>query len=282
MKSVFSTSAALVLASWTSSLLAADYSDGDLHKNDYKWMQANLMYAYKELPRPEGARTGHDYLELEFGGRSGVLGFYGYVDVFNLTNSEDSDKKDASKTFMKLAPRISLDGLFSTDLTAGPFQEWYFSTLFNWGGGGGQNCQGNTCIKGSDVNNSFWGIGSDLAVPWLGTVGVNLYGLYNLNNKAWNGYMFSTNWFKPFHHFSNGSFLSYQGYIDYQFGADDEFEGASQVSQGGAMFNGLYWHSDRLAAGYGLKLYKDVYLIKDSDGLKTTGTCHYFSVTYKL
>ena len=118
--------------------------------------------------------------------------------------------------------------------------------------------------------------------PGWGKSGLNLYGLYDIDKKAWNGYQISTNWFKPFYSFENGSFISYQGYIDYQFGAKDEFKGSSQATHGGAMFNGIYWHSKHWAAGYGLKLFKDIYLIKDSDSLKSTGISHYFSVTYKL
>ena len=274
-----------VLSICSASAYAADYTDGDRHKNDYNWMQFNLMYALEELPRPKGANSGHDYLEMEFGGRSGVLDVYGYVDVFNLTNSDNSDKKGASKMFMKLQPRFSLDGMFGKDLSIGPFKEFYFSTLFNWGGGGATNCKDidgkRTCIDSADVNNSFWGLGTDVMVPWLGKVGLNLYGLYDLNAKAWNGYQVSTNWFKPFYHFKNDSFISYQGYIDWQF-AKDEFKGNSQSSNGGTMFNGLYWHSNHWAVGYGLKLYKDIYLIKDSDTLKSTGIAHYFAVTYKL
>ncbi|WP_252176486.1 outer membrane protein OmpK [Endozoicomonas sp. 4G] len=250
-------------------VLATEYAD-NIHKNDYKWLQFNLMYAYEELPRPENAKTGHDYLEIEFGGRSGFLDLYGYVDIFNLTNSDDSDKKGSSKTFVKLQPRFSLDAITGRDLSFGPVQELYFSTLFNWGGGT------------TDVNNSFWGLGADVMVPWFGKVGVNLYGLYELNKKAWNGYQVSTNWFKPFIHFENESFIAYQGYIDYQFGAEDEFKGNKQTSSGGAMFNGFYWHSEHWAAGYGLKLYKDIYLIEDSKQLKSTGISHYFAVTYKL
>lgn len=262
------------LSACTAVSYAADYSDGDRHKNDFNWIQFNLMYALEELPRPKDANSGHDYLEMEFGGRSGVLDLYGYVDVFNLTNSSNSDKYEKEKMFMKLSPRFSLDSLFAKDLSFGPVRELYFSTLFNWGGG-------YTKDGFSPVNNSFWGVGADIAFPWLGKIGLNLYGLYDLNEKAWNGFQVSTNWFKPFYHFKNESFISYQGYIDWQF-AKDEFKGKAQASNGGAMFNGFYWHSKHWAAGYGLKLYKDVYLIKDSDGLKSTGVSHYFSVTYKL
>ena len=267
----------LALSLSTSSVLATDYSD-DLRKNDFKWMQFNLMYAYKELPRPDEANTGHDYLEMEFGGRSGILQLYGYVDIFNLANSKSSDKYETEKSFMKLAPRFSLDGIFKKDLSFGPVQELYFATLFNWGGG-------YVKLDGRDpVNNSFWGIGFDISFPWLGTIGLNLYGLYDLNQKKWNGYQVSTNWFKPFYTFANNSFISYQGYIDYQFGVDTVYEKNVQtgVSSGGAVFNGLYWHSEHFSAGYGLKLYKEIYAIKDKDGFKTTGVSHYLSISYKL
>lgn len=259
--------AAGLLAAGTTSAFAADYTDGELRKNDYSFMQANLMYAVNELP----GESSHDYLELEFGGRAGIIDYYGYADVFNITGSDSSDKADAEKIFIKFAPRVSLDGLFQTDLSVGPVQEVYFSTLFNWSGG-----------SSDTVNNSFWGIGADINVPWLGKTGLNLYGLYDLNEKEWNGYQVSANWFKPFHFFDNGSFLSYQGYIDYQFGMNDDTPGLTS-SHGGAMFNGIYWHTDNFALGYGLKAYNDVYGLEDGGWAgKTTGFAHYFAATYKF
>ncbi|WP_263322463.1 outer membrane protein OmpK [Endozoicomonas sp. Mp262] len=257
-------------------VLAEDYND-DLRKNDYKWLQFNLMYALKELPRKESDHSGHDYLEMEFGGRSGFFDLYGYVDIFNLNNHSCSDKKDKEKIFAKLAPRFSLDAISGKDFSFGPVKELYIATLFNWSGGYEKNSEY------EPVNKSFWGLGSDIMVPWLGKTGFNIYGLYDINKKKWNGYQVSTNWFKPFYTFSNSSFLSYQGYIDYQFGAKDEFEGNSQTNHGGCIFSGLYWHSEHFAVGYGLKLYKDIYLIKDdSKVLKSTGTSHYFDITYKF
>ncbi len=237
--------------------------------NDYKWMNLNLMYTHKELPRPKvTANNGHNYFELEFGGRSGALDLYGYVDVFNLTNRDDSDKKGQPKAFMKFAPRLSLTGSLDT---LGPVSDIYFATLFTWGGGA------------RDTNNSFWGIGSDVQVPWFGKMGLNLYGLYDLNKKGWNGLQVSTNWFTPFYTFANGSFITYQGYIDYQFGAKSTFAGNSQAKSGGTMFNGLYWHYDKLALGYGLKLYSNIYLIKNnSHGLKSSGASNFFAVSYKF
>ncbi|BDA61678.1 nucleoside-specific channel-forming Tsx family protein [Shewanella xiamenensis] len=275
--------AATAVAAMSGNAFAADRSD--LHGSDYKWMQFNAMYSIGEKPENPAAGDQHDYLEMEFGGRSGIFDLYGYVDVFNLANqsSSNGDKNPGSgksKLFMKFAPRVSIDALTGKDLSFGPVQEVYFSTLFNWDG-----------LNGEGVNSTFWGVGADVNVPWLGKTGMNLYGYYDMNAKEWNGYQFSANWFKPFYFFDNKSFLSFQGYIDYQFGADEAYfpnkdnvvmKGLS--SNGGNIFFGLYWHSDRYALGYGLKGFKDVYLLTDdgATGLESTGWSHYLSATYKF
>ncbi|WED22443.1 hypothetical protein L3Q72_03300 [Vibrio sp. JC009] len=252
-----------LLAATSAPVFAADYSDGDIHKNDYQWSQFNLMYAVGELP----GESNHDYLEMEFGGRSGIFDLYGYVDVFNLTSDSSSDKAGKDKIFMQFAPRMSLDAVTGKDLSFGAVKELYIASVMEWGGNDGS------------TNNQKIGLGSDIELPWFGKVGLNLYGTYDGNHSDWNGYQISTNWFKPFYTFGNGSFVSYQGYIDYQFGMKDEY---SSSSTGGGMFNGIYWHSERYAVGYGLKLYQDIYGIEDSSALKTSGVSHYFDVTYKF
>lgn len=278
--------AATTLAAISCNAFAADYSD-DTHKNDYKWAQFNLMYAEGEKPSTEDGQ-GHDYLELEFGGRSGVIDLYGYVDVFNITNRDSGDKTDgASKMFMKLAPRFSIDGMTGKDLSFGPVQELYVATLFNIGGGAitGIDADSGDAIVG-DTNNGNIGLGADVMVPWFGKMAMNLYAQYDINAKEWNGFQFSTNWFKPFVNFDNGSFIAYQGYIDYQFAATQNGDiYVPKVSSGGAMFNGIYWHSERYSVGYGLKLYKDVFGIENNAGivgLETTGVSHYFAASYKF
>jgi len=262
-----------LLAATAAPAMAADYSDGDIHKNDYKFLQFNLMGAFKEKGVTESS---HDYLEMEFGGRSGIFDLYGYVDIFNLTSDSSSDKADAdAKIFMKFAPRVSLDALTGKDLSFGPVQELYLASLVQWDGNNG------------GLNTQNIGLGSDVMVPWFGKMGMNLYKTYDSGKKDWNGYHFAVNWFKPFYFFENGSFISYQGYIDYQFGMKDEYNSANE---GADMFNGIYWHSDRFAVGYGLKLFKDVYGFKDDAGLpwdssskaESTGVGHYVSVTYKF
>ncbi|MRI31535.1 hypothetical protein EOPP23_00830 [Endozoicomonas sp. OPT23] len=277
MKLLTKIASAAALTACSFGAMAADYTDGDIHKNDYKWMQFNLMYAFDELPG--GAfgsgdhSSNHDYLEMEFGGRSGALDLYGYLDVFNLSNSDSSDKDGFDKMFLKLAPRLSLDAVTGKDLSFGPVKEVYFSTLLNYGGG--------KSADGDHVENFFYGVGADVEVPWLGKVGMNLYSLYDMNAKKNDGYQFSANWFKPFYFFENGSFLSYQGYVDYQWGVD-KIEGV-KTDKGGATFHGLYWHSERYALGYGMKLFKDVYALDNNEAFaRTTGLGHYIAATYKF
>ncbi|KUE79796.1 hypothetical protein ATO46_17895 [Aeromonas schubertii] len=266
--------AAGLLAAAATPAFAADYS-GDIHKNDYKWMQFNVMHTIGQLPSGD-----HDYndtyLEMEFGGRSGLFDLYGYVDVFDIFDNRHSEKHgygDGKNIFMKFAPRLSLDALTGKDLSFGPVQELYIASLNN--------------VDDTMMENQI-GLGADVMVPWFGKVGMNLYARHATESKyfqeeegTWNGYQFSMNWFKPFYTFSNGSFISYQGYLDYLFGADT-YGRADRNATGVATFHGLYWHSDRYAVGYGLKYFNDVYGVNNSDGFKSTGFGHYFSVTYKF
>lgn len=269
----------LGLAAAATTAMATDYSDG-IHKNDYSWKQFNLMYAFNELPSAAG--NDHDYMEMEFGGRSGIVDLYGYIDVFNILNSGTSDKSNTGtatndKMFLKLAPRFSLDAMTGKDLSVGPVKEWYISTLFSIDGGNGAD-------NVAATNNAFIGLGADVEVPWLGKVGMNLYKLYDMTNRRqdWNGYQFSANWFKPFMTFDNGSFIAYQGYVDYQFGMDTA-KGYATSSTGFDNFNGIYWHNKRYAVGYGLKYFNNVYGVKNGQfGLKTTGFGQYIDVTYKF
>jgi len=272
--------AAAAVAVMSAPTFAADRGD-DIRAGDYSWMQFNAMYSIGEKPNDTSTGDQHNYLEMEFGGRAGVVDLYGYVDVFNLGNesTSDGDKNPGSgtsKIFMKFNPRFSIDAITGMDLSVGPIQEVYFSTLFNWDG-----------LNGEGVNTTFWGVGADVMVPWLGKTGMNLYGHYDLNAKDWNGYQFSMNWFKPFYFLENGSFVSFQGYVDYQFGGDDEFgnEFVPMTTSGGATYLGLHWHSDNYALGYGLKAFQDVYLLEDGAGivgLETSGFSHYFTATYKF
>ena len=166
---------------------AADYADGNIHKNDFKWMQFNVMHTIDQMPYKKSEGGYNDtYLEMEFGGRSGLFDLYGYVDAFDIFNSGRDDKHEGDNLYMKFAPRLSLDALTGQDLSFGPVQELYIANLNSVGGPDG-------------LFESVIGLGSDVQVPWFGKVGMNLYARHVQEGATtgWNGYQYSMNWFKP-------------------------------------------------------------------------------------
>lgn len=270
---------------------ATDYSDGNIHKNDYKWIQFNLM-ASENARIPFGAQS-DQYLEMEFGGRSGIFDFYGYTDWFDVFNRKGDDRHatgpspagDKDNMFTKLAPRISLDALLRKDLSFGPVKELYIANEMD--------------IGDRRLWEQYIGIGADVMVPWLGKVGVNLMKRYvrenyGANNEGkWDGYQLATNYFKPIVHFENKSFIAYQGYLDYKFKAtklrDDPSDNGLHATHSVEWFNGFYWHTEHYALGYGLKVFDNMALVQDGGPTynpakpkqDTTGIGHYFSATYK-
>ncbi len=255
-------------------LLSLTLLTGSLgHATDFKWFQFNLMKSVdNKIPFGNQQDT---YFEMEFGGRSGALDLYGYLDVFDVFDSSDSDRHLGDNFFFKFAPRVSLNALADADLSVGSIKEWYIATLFN---GGDRSLQ-----------EQYIGIGSDIEVPWLGKVGANVMARYvrenygAANERTWDGYILSTNWFKPFYFFADASFITYQGYLDYKFAATKIADSTDRSESSLEWFNGLYWHSPRYAVGYGLKYYKDMALFKDGGFAgETSGVGHYFALTYKF
>ncbi|MHB0774791.1 outer membrane protein OmpK [Halomonas sp. WWR20] len=264
----------------SSPALAADYSAG-IHENDYKWMTFNLMRSEdNKLPFRNSEDT---YVEMEFGGRSGIVDLYGYVDFFDVLSDSSDDQSEGDNMFAKIAPRFSLDAITGHDLSVGPVKEWYIATVTNIGDSG----------PGGGLWEHYVGLGSDIEVPWFGTMGLNLTARYVRENyggpdeSSWDGYMASTNWFKPFYTFGNGSYFAYQGYLDYKFGADTVGEQAGRSSNSLEWFNGLYYHTERFAIGYGLKIYNNMAFYEDDTDVTgvnqdTSGPGHYFSINYKF
>jgi len=254
-------------------LLGADYTDGNIHKNDYKWFQFNILQSV-DNKLPFGNK--HDtFFEMEFGGRSGLFELYGFFDVLDMFDSNDSSLHKRDNMFLKFSPKMSLDALTGFDLSTGPVKEWFVATLFN--------------VGDRALFDQYIGLGADLEVPWFGKVVTKLMARHvrenfgASNEGKWDGYLFNTAWFKPFHEFSNKSFVTYQGFLDYTFAANKISDELGRSSSSVAWYNGLYWHSERYSAGYGLKYYKDMALLRDGGfGGNTTGLGHYFVVTYKF
>lgn len=268
-RSILIISLSLLLSSLS---LAADYTNGDIHKNDFKWFQFNLVESINnKIPFGKQQDT---FFEMEFGGRSGVLDLYGFLDILDALDSPKSDFHNSDNLFFKFVPRVSLDATMGSNLAVGPIKEWYIATLF--------------LVADRALFQQYLGIGTDLELPWFGKVGANLMARYvrenygEANEEKWDGYILATNWFKPFYSFANKSFMTYQGYLDYTFGATEISDSLDRSDSSIEWFNGLYWHSERSAVGYGLKYYKDMGLLKNSGVAgETSGFGHYVTLTYK-
>jgi nucleoside-specific channel-forming protein len=254
-------------------LLSCHVCADDIHKEDFKWFQFNI-YKGTNNKLPFGKQK-DTFFEMEFGGLSGVLDLYGFFDVFDAFDSHDSDNHNGDNFFMKVAPRFSLDSMTGEDLAVGPFKEWYISTL--------------VLVADRALFQEFLGLGTTVELPWFGKVGANLMARYVRENygadneSTWDGYLLATNWFKPFYTFANSNTLTYQGYLEYSFGAYKISDSSDHSDNSIEWYNGFYWHSQRYAVGYALKFYKDMALLKNKGYAgETSGIGHYLIVTYKF
>ncbi len=248
-------------------------ADPSVYNQYHNFLQFNLMQSIDA--RMPGQARNDTYLETEFGGRSGIVDLYGYLDVFDIVHNRHDDRHDGDNMFFKIRPRFSINGLINRNLQIGPVKEWFIATQSE--------------VGDRELFNNYIGIGANVDVPVMGTVGVNLMARYVQENYSapnenhWDGYKLATNWFTPFYTFSNDSFLSYQGYFDWSFAMDAY--NATRSNHALEWYNGLYWHSRHFSVGYGLKYFNDMTGVKDGsmmNGQKqdTTGWGSYFAVSY--
>ncbi|MGL5058329.1 MAG: outer membrane protein OmpK [Fusobacteriaceae bacterium] len=257
---------------------------------DFKFVNFNMIHG-REMTGIGKAQK-DTYLEIEIGGRKGAFDLYGYIDFSDtLHNSrfsdenKDSDVSGNSNFFAELKPRVSMNDVFSTDLSVGPIKEVYLAGYLKAGDGG-------LWVNGL-------GLGTDIQVPWLGKMGLNAYALYvaedfgSTREGEWDGFMVANNWFKPVYFFNNGTFLSYQGYANYSFDINynnqkDNYVGTRTTTEF-QLFNGFFWHSSDYALGYGLKYTRNMMNVKDGSFDNVTqrnndanGFSHFFIATYKF
>ena len=253
------------------------------HERDNKWVNFNMISGNNM--HGFGSTKDDFYGEIEIGGRKGVFDFYGYMDFLDALHNKDSDlhAPDGTKSnfFTELQPRVSIDGMLGKDLSIGPVKEWYIAGYLKAGDGDSEN--------GGLWTNGI-GLGSDIEVPWLGKVGLNVYALYveedfkSSREGEWNGYLAKTNWFKPLYFFENGTFIAYQGYMNYMWdaGYDSKKDGSGRSQDEFQMFNGLAFHHKDFALQYGLKFVKDMCNVDNRNGNDSTGFEHYFIASYKF
>lgn len=226
------------------------------------------------------------YAEFEFGGRYNWLDLYGYVDFIDALNSSSSDKHGQNNFFVDIEPRISIDYLLNKDLSYGALKELFFAFDIYYADE----------PNGNGLKVLWMGLGSDIDIPWLGKSGVNFYTRYieenygASNENSFDGYVAHINWFKQLYKFTDSRFLSFQGYIDYEFGSNldnTQFEKDYRTSDSLQGYFGFWLHDKKWVAGYGLKAYKDMTQWKDGKVLNnketdTTGVAHYVNLGYKF
>ncbi|WP_345198667.1 outer membrane protein OmpK [Kistimonas scapharcae] len=279
------------------SVQAEDYSE-DTRKYDHLWMNWHL---YRGIDQRGGPYKFDDtYFEIEFGGRSGIVAIYGYVDILDILGSSHSDKNKQDNFFAKVSPRISLDGLFGKDLAIGPIVEWYLSFTLNAMDGDKYELDENDKVidKNGGGQNLWVGFGADVMVPWLGKTGVDFYKRYVYDNygasneRSWDGYVLHANWFKPLKMLDGDRMIAFQGYFDWEFDSkipknENAFEKAYRTDDSFQAYLGLWYHDKHWGAGYGAKLYHHMTQWKNGEvlnGKKTdsNGVGHYFNVFYRF
>ena len=220
---------------------AADYTGGNLRKNDNLWNVINLYYMMR-APNAFGPAYDIAYLELEGGARSGVLDLYYLFDV-NEILGVGKNYSEAGNFFTKIRPRLSLDGITGKDLSIGPVKEWYLATRYK-GFNGGEYYSA--------------GVGTDLQVPGVDFLQFNFWPKYvrfsGEQKLRYAGLEVSLNWYTLLRRFSGDILLSYQGWLDYGFSNPYSLRGGDHATGDEfQMFNGFFLTRGHYAVSFDVK-----------------------------
>ncbi|PKH21913.1 nucleoside-specific channel-forming protein Tsx [Enterobacterales bacterium CwR94] len=206
---------ALAALSWSASTQAAESSE---YVSDWWHQSVNVVGSYHTRFGPQ--LNNDVYLEYEAFAKKDWFDFYGYVDVpkfFGAGNSNDKGIWDnGSPLFLEIEPRFSIDKLTGTDLSFGPFKEWYFANNYVYDMG-----------KNSDNRQNTWymGLGTDINTYTPLNLSLNVYAKYQWENytadneNSWDGYRFKVKYFLPLTQLWGGN-LSYIGFTNFDWGSD--------------------------------------------------------------
>ena len=120
--------AGAVLALSSSFTVNAAENDKPQYLSDWWHQSVNVVGSYHTRFGPQIRND--TYLEYEAFAKKDWFDFYGYADapVFFGGNSDAKGIwNHGSPLFMEIEPRFSIDKLTNTDLSFGPFKEWYFA-----------------------------------------------------------------------------------------------------------------------------------------------------------
>lgn len=203
---------AMGIAMIASSLSSAKAAD---NKQDFIsdwWNQSiNVIGSYNTRFGPQ--ITNSTYLEYETFGRKGWLDFYGYIDApvfFGGNTDAKGIWNHGSPLFMEIEPRFSIDKLSGTNLSFGPFKEWYFSNNYLYDMGRNESGRQSTW---------FIGLGTDIDTGLPISLSINVYAKYQwqnykaANENEWDGYRVKVKYFVPVAPLWGGQ-LSYIGFTN--------------------------------------------------------------------
>lgn len=123
--------AGAVLALSSSFTVNAAENDKPQYLSDWWHQSVNVVGSYHTRFGPQIRND--TYLEYEAFAKKDWFDFYGYADapVFFGGNSDAKGIwNHGSPLFMEIEPRFSIDKLTNTDLSFGPFKEWYFANNY--------------------------------------------------------------------------------------------------------------------------------------------------------
>ncbi|MFP1496497.1 nucleoside-specific channel-forming protein Tsx [Escherichia coli] len=188
------------------------------HKSSDWWHQSvNVVGSYHTRFGPQIRND--TYLEYEAFAKKDWFDFYGYADapVFFGGNSDAKGIwNHGSPLFMEIEPRFSIDKLTNTDLSFGPFKEWYFANNYIYDMGRNKDGRHSTG-HGSGYRYRHWP--ADQPFP------MNVYAKYQwqnygaANENEWDGYRFKIKYFVPITDLWGGQ-LSYIGFTNFDWGSD--------------------------------------------------------------
>jgi nucleoside-specific channel-forming protein len=213
---------------------------------DFTWAQMNL-YQGVEIANGFGDTYNDMYLEIEGGGRTGIMNLYYFFDVNTFMGLGDDPQGKQGSFFTKINPRFSLKG-FVPEM--GPVKELYVATQYKGYNGGA---------------NYYAGLGSDLAIPFFERFSANFYMMMEHVNDPDDadktmfenaGFVFAINWYTTLYKFDDMMNVSYQGWSDYGFAnAYTEDMGDPRTADEFQMFNGFFFNYNKWSVSASLKLH---------------------------
>ncbi|RWR03059.1 hypothetical protein ED28_04475 [[Pantoea] beijingensis] len=206
----------LMAMSYSASALAE--TNDTQYVSDWWHQSVNVVGSYHTRFGPQ--LNNDVYLEYEAFAHKDWFDFYGYIDVpkfFGAGNTPDRGIWDkGSPLFMEIEPRFSIDKLTGTDLSFGPFKEWYFANNYIYDMGRNNDNRQNTW---------FMGLGTDIDTGTKLALSANIYAKYQWENygapneNSWDGYRFKIKYFLPLTTLWGGS-LNYISFTNFDFGSD--------------------------------------------------------------